>query len=130
MAEPTDEQLKQYADKLPQVYRTALDAFLQKFDDGTAVRRAGTHVRFSWIRSEVNETHPALHDQDVKLMLDQLVRHGFLKEFAIRGVDETFDENQFRHYTPTPLGERLISAVTGIVPVPELIPSLPEPAWA
>ena len=70
MAEPTDEQVKKYADKLPEVYRTALGAFLQRYEDGIAVRRAGTSVYFSRIRTEVLEVHPALQDPDVKTMLD------------------------------------------------------------
>ena len=130
MAEPTDEQLKQYAEKLPDVYRTALGAFIQVFDDGTAVRRAGTQVAFSRITSEVLELHPALSEQDVKTVLDQLIKAHFIKDVAPYKGLEDFPTDQFRRCVPTPLGERLIAAVTGIEPVPELIPALPEPVWA
>lgn len=130
MAEPTDEQLKEYGDKLPEVYRTALAAFIQIFDDGTAVRRAGTQVGFPRICSEVLEAHPALSDADVKAILDQLINHSFIKDVVPYKGLEDFPGNQFRRYVPTLLGERLIRAVTGIEPVPEAIPALPEPAWA
>ena len=129
MAEPTDEQVKKYADKLPEVYRTALGAFLQRYEDGIAVRRAGTSVYFSRIRTEVLEVHPALQDPDVKTMLDQLVERVFLKENYPHD-HEDWTNYQFRNYVPSLLGERLIAAVTGVEPVPEAIPALPEPAWA
>ena len=129
MAEPTDEQLKSYADKLPEVYRTALGAFLQRYEDGTAVRRAETPVKLSWIRSEVHEIHPAYHEPDVKALLNQLVQRNFLQECGSPTGIEKYAMDQFRRYVPTALGERLIAAVTGVEPVPELIPALPEPVW-
>ena len=130
MAEPTDEQLKEYGDKLPGVYRTALFAFIQIFDDRIAVRRAGTQISFPRICSRVLEVHPAFSDADVKAILDQLINHNFIKDVIPDKVFEDFPVDQFRRYVPTLLGERLIRAVTGIEPVPEAIPALPEPAWA
>ena len=129
MAEPTNEQLKAYADKLPDVYRTALAAFIQRYEDGISVRRAGTSVKFSRIRTEVQEVHPALQDTDVKTMLDQLLGRDFLK-LNLPYDHEDFTNFQFWDYIPTLLGERLIAAVTGVEPVPEAIPALPEPVWA
>ena len=128
MAEPTDEQLKQYADKLPWVYRTALEAFIQKYEDGTAVRRAGTPVKYQRIRAAVIDLHPAIEDDDMDSLLQQLVEKGFLIRIAQDVVSFFARPNQ--RYIPTPLGERLIQAVTGIEPVPEALPELPQPAWA
>ncbi len=130
MAEPTEEQLKAYAGKLPEVYRTALWAFIQTFDDGAAVRRAGTNVRLSWIESEVREAHPAYHSADVVKILDQLEQRGFVKNLGTQYGDAPVLHDAYCRYAPTVLGERLIAAVTGIEPVPESVPKLPEPVWA
>ncbi len=125
MAEPTDEQLKKYADGLPEVYQATLLCFvnhvmvegLGKFANP---RRAGTALTFETIDERLKATYGLYRIGDTEEALAKLVSRGFLLEAA----------EPILNYKPTPLGERLIAALTGAQPVPEELPELPEPVWA
>ena len=114
MREPTDEQLREYADKLPAIYRDILAAF-----PGVAPRRrAGEGLMEETIEQFVADHSPDHRPEDVADGLGRLADRGFL------GRDD-----RFVVYTPTPLGERLLHVVTGHTPVTAAMPDLPVPTW-
>ena len=116
MAEPTDEQLNAYSRELPEVYKKLLEGFIPK----RGSRRAGAAMTFETLDEMLQENYSLYRDQDTLAALAQLVSRGFLIQC----------EEPILNYKPTPLGERLITAVTGKQPVPEKIPALPELTWA
>lgn len=126
MAEPTDEQLKQYAGKLPEIYKATLGAFVtyDEFPNGLGKfpnrRRAGTALTIETIDERLQEYYPHYRVGDTEDALAKLRSRGFVVE----------SEDPILNYKPTALGERLIAALTGLQPIPEELPELPEPAWA
>lgn len=116
MAEPTDEQLYAYSRELPQVYQTLLYGFIPE----RGSRRAGTAMTFETLDEILKERYMFYREQDTSDALAQLVIRGFMIE----------RQEPVLHYTPTPLGERLIAASTGKEPDPEKVPALPELTWA
>ena len=111
---PSDEQIKEYADKLPEIYRDVLSAFpgenpTRRDGDGLLPESIESHVHF------LNSDH---REGDVTAAVARLTDRGFFE------VDARFGEVR-----PTPLGERLIAAVTGRRPAPVSIPDLPVPSW-
>lgn len=111
---PTDEQIKEYADGLPSIYRAILSAF----PGMAAGRRSGDGLTVSSIEDYVEQQAPDERLADVAFGLEQLEARGFVT----RSTDIEF-------YMPTPLGERLITAVTGKAARPAGVPPLPEPSW-
>ena len=116
MAEPTDEQLRDYAAKLPQIYRDLLAAF-PKIDPD---RRSGDPAKVFDIEELLVSESKDVRMSDVQDAIYQLVSQKFL-----RGIG-----GGLYYCVPTVLGERLITLITKHVPRPASIPALPEPSWA
>lgn len=115
MAEPTDEQLRDYVAKLPQIYKDLLAAF-PKFHPN---RRSGDPVLRGKLEDSLISEDRDVRFEDVQAALDQLISQKFIR-----------NTNTPRYVTPTLLGERLISVITKHVPRPATIPELPQPSWA
>lgn len=118
--EPTDEQLKAYAERLPEIYKQVLAAFPDQSPD----RRAGDGLAYESVDEYLVRSAPDWYrTQDLPKVLEQLERREFVKWHRYSdhpGVD---------FCTPTPLGERLITSLTGHRPTEREIPPLPEPTW-
>ena len=116
MAEPTDEQLREYAAKLPQIYKDILAAFQRVSPN----RWHGDALRIEAIRdglpgSEFDTQRPSL--RAIAVAIDNMQDA------------EILDDNGFTAYFPTDVGERLIAALTGRESPKPLIPPLPVPTW-
>ena len=116
MAEPTDEQLAEYAAKLPQIYRDVLEAFT-RIDPK---RRRGDAALidltvFSIVRPKSFDS--ALREWDIRQAINALCDAGIL------------DTNEFNSLFPTEVGERLITLLTGHEAKVYTIPELPAPTW-
>ena len=116
MAEPTDEQLREYAAKLPPIYRDILAAF----QNANPHRWHGDALRIEAIRdglpgSEFDSQRPSLRAIDVAI-----------ENMRDAGI---IDDNEFTSYFPTDLGERLIAALTGRESPKAVVPPLPVPTW-
>ena len=121
MAEPTDEQLKAYADKLPEVFRATLDAFVEHNRNGHPLRRrGGAMLTMETLDERMAERFPLYRIGDTEAALIRLADKGLVSEIL----------EPIIHYKPTALGERLISAITGGEHVPEDVPELPDLVWA
>lgn len=114
MAEPTDVQLRDYAAKLPQIYKDLLAA-IPKIDSN---RRSGDPVKVFDIEVMLVSEAKDVRIHDVPDAINQLISQKFL-----RGV------GGYNYCAPTVLGERLITLITNHVPRPASIPALPEPSW-
>jgi hypothetical protein len=114
MPTPTDEQLREYAAKLPAIYRDILRAFPAVAPD----RRDGDGLSGPTFEDYVTELGAGHRLGDVMDGLRRLVDNGFLEYTPVAAF-----------YSPTPLGERLVAAVTGHKPAPRGIPDLPVPTW-
>ncbi len=140
--QPTPEQLQAYADQLPDLYKYVLAA-LQFAQPNRVVGQgvlAGTVRMFLHNRryalvgdtparefadprfsgQEFLDAVPFLSEEDFAGIADRLYEAGFL---------ELDDEPKFPRLTPTPLGERLIAALTGKETPHRPIPQLPNPTW-
>lgn len=116
MAEPTDEQLAEYAAKLPQIYKDILAAFPRVSPN----RWHGDALRVDAIRggqsgTELDAQRPSLRAIEVAI---ENMRDA-----------EILDDNGFDTVFPTDLGERLIAALTGRMSPKPVIPPLPVPTW-
>lgn len=121
MAEPTDEQLKSYAESLPDVYRAVLDSYVQYNSNGYPLRRrGGAMLTLETIEERMMIRYPLFRSGDAEAALDRLVEKGLVSEVS----------EPILHYKPTALGERLITAITGGEHVPEDVPQLPDLVWA
>lgn len=114
MPVPTDEQLREYAEKLPAIYKAILSAYPAVAPG----RREGDGLTADSIREHVEEVHPDERSEDVPAGLNQLEERGFLSS-----------AKRWSFYSPTSLGERLIVVLTGHVPAPVGPPPLPVPTW-
>lgn len=116
MAEPTDEQLAEYAAKLPQIYKDILAAF----QNAAPNRWHGDALRIEALRDglpgdEFGVRRPSLRAIDVAI---ENMRDA-----------EILDDTGFASYFPTDLGERLITALTGRESPRAVVPPLPVPTW-
>jgi len=68
----------------------------------------------------LKDRYAQFREGDTEEALERLTAKGF--------VDCVTDP--ILHYKPTPLGERLITAITGEEPIPEQVPELPDLVWA
>ena len=139
--EPTDEQIRAYADKLPGIYREVLAAFPSEAPN----RRLGDGLLLSSIDARFQETMPPdYRTRDLNSAVSQLEARGFLargdraKRDGLPGHGlgvghmmaqalRTLESDPF--LVPTYLGERLITAVTGHSAAEKEVPPLPEPTW-
>ena len=125
MAEPTEAQLKQYAETLPEIYKSTLRSFVtytksRGISLAPLPRRMGTALTLETIDERLQEHYDHYLSGDTEDALAKLVSRGFIEE-----CDEPI-----LNYKPTTLGERLIAALTDKQPVPAELPELPETAWA
>ena len=125
MPTPTGEQLKEFAEQLPPIYRDILAAFPginPERKTGGALMAMSLVDRFGpQIDDQREEYFDADHDEDEILdALQQLEDRGFLARHPRLGQ---------LSYAPTPLGERLISRLTGRNPRPKGAPPLPQLTW-
>jgi len=116
MAEPTDEQLREYAAKLPPIYRDILAAF-PKADPA---RRQGDAVGLERLQQalpgeEFATTRPSLRD--------------FNEAVGNLCFEEMLEKTDFAGVYPTELGERLIAEITGRKAPVKVVPALPAPTW-
>lgn len=114
--EPTDEQLREYATKLPEVYKHVLYAFPRL----QSPRRHGDALSLESIDRYLTQAYDVYREGDTEEAVDQLVAGRFLERLDM----------PLLVYAPTDLGERLINAVTGVSSAPKRVPKLPEPTWA
>jgi len=113
MPAPSDQQLREYAARLPAIYSDILATFPGVAPD----RREWDALTGHTIVDYVVDSRASHRNNDVIDGLRQLVDRGFLEK-----------EGSFA-YAPTPLGERLITLLTGHTPAAGRIPDLPEPIW-
>ncbi len=116
MAEPTDEQLREYAAKLPQIYRDILAAFAK----ADPARRQGDAVQVERLMqalpgTEFDTNRPTL--RDINEAISNLRFEDIVEDTGYGGVH------------PTEVGERLIGFVTGRQAPTKVIPPLPVPSW-
>ena len=116
MPEPTDEQLRDYAAKLPQIYKDILAAF----PVADPQRRRGDALQLERIlgglpSSEFDTGRPPRRDV----------------EDAIENLRdaEILNDNGFTGFYPTDLGERLIGVLTGHPAPVVVVPPLPALTW-
>ena len=113
MPEPTDQQLREYAEKLPDIYREILAVF----PAASPFRRTGDGLTGETIEEYVTDKNPDIRADDVFEALTNLVNQQFL------------DCSHNIIFQPSPIGERLITIVTGRAPRKIPIPDLPAPTW-
>lgn len=119
MKEPTDQQLKEYWENLPDYFRQVFRKFL--FEDRSKLTyRVGRRVTFSTIHSELYSMHDAYLETDTARVLDQLVENNLLNEH----------EDSVLCYSLTLLGEKLLVAAFHPTVVEQKVPSLPAFSWA
>lgn len=140
---PNDEQLKEYAAQLPDLYKDILAAYQFVNDsrhrgEGVFESTLKTFLRdlafvkpsdLNWIlKSGPVGRHPykfslafdEYNDDAFSTAIDRLIEHGFI---------EPRDPTGLGSLIPTKVGERLIEIVAGR-PAPEKqIPDLPKPMW-
>lgn len=112
---PTPEQLKAYADQLPEIYRHVLTAF----STANPSRLAGEGLFAGTLATHVVNRGGRFQPEEITLALYQLDDAGFL----------TTEVGGFDFYTPTPVGEELIAALTGWRAKRVTVPELPKPTW-
>jgi hypothetical protein len=110
---PTDKELREYASRLPDIYRDILAAFPEveprrKKGYGLAFQTLAAHFANRRIEHGLDEVLEACR---------QLAEMGFIE---IRN-------EIFAH--PTDLGEELIAAITGKRAAAGNVPVLPSPTW-
>jgi hypothetical protein len=129
MAEPTDEQLKQYAEKLPKIYKYILEAFAKASEE----RRAGEPLPFSVIRQWVMLKDSYYRTGEVHEAILKLKDRGLLKDYIDPEqpyeIPDDAETSWLEDLAPTDLGERLITALTGFDPKRSIVPELPELVW-
>lgn len=109
---PTPEQLRAYADQLPEIYRDVLKAFQESdpnrfFGDGLATGTLHAYL------------HGGRHNKhELEIALGRLEEAEFFRYDDLLGF-----------YFPTPLGEELLAVVSGRRPQVIAVPHLPKPTW-
>ena len=134
--QPTAEQLKAYADQLPELYREVLAAIRavnphRRVGEGVFPSQIRNHLSNEYERSErrwgLNDAggaYPlkvgALTDIEFEQLLDTLAVNGFIHDPL---------DTRLGRLIPTDLGEQLISILTGVPPRRVELPPLPKPTW-
>lgn len=123
MAEPTDSELKDYADALPPIYRQILSAFPEINPD----RRERDDVLESSLVNHLLQKQSDYDDEDLEIALDRLNQSGFIEreEKKMIGLGGGNGGYAFAQLKPTELGERLLRAVTGKSAKKRFVPPLP-----
>ena len=127
MAEPTDVQLRDYVAKLPQIYKDILCAFPKV----NSRRRREEAVAESSLIGTVMDDHENYLADEVGEALHNFAESKMLtietKQYLTPGGGGT---HSYRIIKPTPLGERLIKAQTGVAPLVKYVPKLPIHSWS
>jgi hypothetical protein len=111
---PSDAEITAYAQRLPDIYREILAAF-PEIEPG---RKAGYGLAIQTLTMHFFNTRRPFSLDDVQEACKRLADEGFIET-----------KNQFFVH-PTPLGERLIAAVTGMPPASSpSLPDLPARTW-
>ncbi len=114
---PTAAQMEEYRQKLPSIYKDIMSAFPAE----EPRRRAGYGLTLQALVVRFSNTQGRITrwtSEEVKEACYRLIDSGFLK----------INERELFTY-PTALGERLITALTGLHPVTEDIGVLPPHPW-
>jgi len=111
---PTPEQMKAYADELPEIYREIVQA-IQRADPE---RRYGHGISPRAVLSELAKSRLPFNRREFLTAVEQLMELGFLKDF---------DDGEF--WLVTDLGEDLVATVTGLKAKRVEVPPLPKPKW-
>ena len=114
MAEPTDEQLAEYAAKLPKLYREIFEAFYQAYPERRQHDSLTRESLLTQLQSSEYDTTEILEGVDL------LVKNGFLKLTEL---------GMFQIVRPSTIGERLIEVLTGKIAPKRGAPPLPVPTW-
>ena len=139
---PTDDQLREYAAQLPDLYKDILAA-IPLADPGRA-RGEGVYPE-SVLNTLFNVTHAAYRgviegrmapdprwNHQFSPAIDRLTERSFdiaINRLAEAGFLVDPADTAFGRVVPTPLGEKLIATITGR-PTPQRdIPVLPRPTW-
>ncbi len=115
---PPSPKLKEYAESLPKIYRDIMSAFPAVEPDrhpgyGLALTSITTHVSVGTGR--FSQSRFAKANASLEVAAERLEEAGLVE----------LRNGFFLH--PTPLGERIITALTGHVPSPDPVPDLPSP---
>jgi len=111
---PTDDKMREYAERLPPIYRHIMAAF-PEIEPG---RKAGYGLAFQTLTAHFFNTRRQYGFEEVRQACTLLAQNGFLE---IR-------KEIFAH--PTDLGEQLIAAVTDKPTAsPAMVPELPARTW-
>jgi hypothetical protein len=113
MKEPTDEQLREYVEKLPEIYKAVFRVFSRD-----EFRRAGDAIPVYRVHDELVDEEKDIRIQDVSDAISNLIGNGFVQKHGQPFI------------CPTQLGERMIELISGIKPRTQSIPELPQPTWA
>jgi hypothetical protein len=130
MAEPTDEQLRDYIDKMPQIYKDVLAAF----PDIAPTRRRGEAILCESISGYVAEQDNDYRLADIDSAIEELIKKGVLR----RSIDDPSRREFHQEYKkmfpdevfPLPIGERIIKLLTGKDVYHFELPRLPEFTWS
>jgi hypothetical protein len=123
---PTDDQLREYIEQLPPIYRDILTAYPainpERKVGGSLMAMSLVDRLGPDIDDRRDPGFTAEYDEDEVLdALYQLEARDFLTRHPTLGAIS---------FSPTPLGERLVTLLTGHTPRPKGAPPLPQPAWA
>lgn len=138
MAEPTDEQLRDYAAKLPQIYKDILTAFPEINPE----RQVGEFLVGDSILMHVVEKSEsydvAYRIFDLQRAVAKLGLQDFLffydykrgeRPLASALMENFIDLGELR-IMPTTLGERLIEILSQTKAIPSTVPELPTLSWS
>lgn len=113
---PTPEQIREYVNQLPPIYRDILAAFPEIAPD----RSAGDGFSTSLLLVYLGGRGRSYSTEEVMAAVERLEDRGFLQ----------IEERDLIVITPTPIGEDLIATITGKSPRKRpLVPELPKPTW-
>jgi hypothetical protein len=111
---PTPEQLKAYADSLPDIYRQVLKALHAADPD----RRYGDKVIPHLLWQQLATVRSEYVHREYQFALEELAQSGFLVY-----------EDEPDWWRVTDVGEELLTAVTGKRAKTVVVPPLPKPNW-
>jgi hypothetical protein len=111
---PPAEQLRAYAQQLPDIYRDILVAF----QTSGPPRTEGDPVAFGTIHMHLLNEGKTYTEAQLGAALDKLVANGFVSE-----------RDFLTWFAPTRWGEALIGLLTGTTTRPAIVPDLPQRTW-
>lgn len=147
--QPTDEQLRAYADQLPELYREILSAFQfadpnRQFGEGVLESTLKNYLRGKSLSTGSSRDHDYRqkrleHKTHLRRLRSNKVQRAMLlsddtvnlalERLAAAGLIVPPLETRLGSLIPTPLGESLITAITGVTAPQLTLPELPKPTW-